>query len=144
MPNWNLDEYRPIKDLVTDYVNGLNNRNYQLLAKHLSADCIMAKNSALKGVGEVIKWFENTFDNEDCRTLKFELVDASANFFSTTEAQVLLYLQIFKDFEPQQIHIESLYLSKSKEVWKISRIFGLGFDPESHSEYFKPFLKLNP
>jgi len=140
MPNWNLEEYRPIKDLITDYVNGLNNRDYKSIAKHLTETCIMAKHCALTGVSEIINWFANTFENEDCRTLKFELVDASANFFKESESQALLYMQIYKNQQPQQIHIESLYLVKSDNSWKINRIFGLGFDSESHNEYFKPFL----
>jgi len=141
MPNWNLEEYQPIKGIITDYINGLNNRNYQMLANHLHPDCRMAKSTILQGGKQIVDWFSNTFSSDECNSLQFELVDASANFFSDQEAQALLYLQIYKQNQPIQIHIESLYLTKNKGIWQISRIFGLGFDHESHAEYFQPFLK---
>ena len=62
-------------------------------------------------------------------------------FFNRNEAQILLYIQIYHREEKREIHIESLLLVKKNLHWLISRIFGLGFEPEEHNLYFKPFLE---
>lgn len=140
MPDWNLPEYQDLKIAIENYINGLNQRDYKLLANTLSNDCKMAKNVTYLGKENIINWFKKIFNSSEYSLAKFELLDASASFFDNTEAQALLYMEFRKDDSTKQIHIESLFFNKIQNKWLISRIFGLAYSPYEHINYFNPFL----
>lgn len=135
MPDWKDDEYAPFKTIIDTYVNSLNNRTLQNLIPYLASDAILSRGLTCYGKEKVLSFLDSLLEG-----IKFELLDSSLGFFNGNEAQILLYMQIYHSREKRELHIESLFLNKQNQRWLISRIFGLGFDPEEHSRYFKPFL----
>ncbi|MCK5131381.1 MAG: hypothetical protein KAR40_04440 [Candidatus Sabulitectum sp.] len=135
MPDWNDDEYAPFKIIIETYVNSLNNGTLQNLIPYLASDVVLSRGLTCSGKEKVLSFLENLLGG-----IKFELLDCSMGFFNGNEAQILLYMQIYHSREKRELHIESLFLNRQKHRWLISRIFGLGFEPEEHDRYFKPFL----
>ena len=72
--------------------------------------------------------------------MEFELLDASAGFFSGDEAQLLLYMEIYQNGTKKELFIESMNLRREDDDWKISQLFGLSYEPEFHRRYFGKFL----
>ncbi len=140
MPDWNSDKLSLFRNLICRYVSSLNSGNFHRVSEFLADEISISRGKTVSGKEEVLSYFRNLLSAENTGRIQFELLDASMGFFNDREAQILLYMQIFQNGNKREVHIESLFLSRNDNCWLISRIFGLGFDPDQHSRYFKPFL----
>ena len=141
MPDWNNKKYLPLKKITEIYVNCFNNRDFELLKKHLSNSVILERGLTAEGKDKAVTQLENLFNRKDLENIKFELIDATAGFFNKKESQLILYLEIMQDGVKKETFIESLLLIKEDKNWKIDRIFGITYEPDAHKKYFKPFLR---
>ena len=135
MPDWNLEEYAPLKNIVEKYFYSLNGRDFESLRSLLCDKCILSRGHLKSGKGEVVSWLEKLLSNGG-KDFQFKVLDATAGFFSTDEAQILVYTKIFDGDVEKEIFIESLYLERVESTWLISKIFGLTFEPEHYEKYF--------
>jgi len=140
MPDWDHVKYAGIKTLIVQYIEALNSRDFVSLSLLLTDDCAISRGSETHGKENVIILFKELFNREHLLKVKFELFDATAGIFSDNEAEVILYTKIFQDDTEKEIFIESLRLIKSGNLWQITRIFGLSYEPKFHSRHFESFL----
>ncbi len=140
MPDWNDQKYRAVKGLIEKFLSSLNNREYPDLENCFSDDIVMTREETYRGKEQVIGWYREIFSRTEHRAIEFELLDASAGFFSEEEVQVILYTNIYQNGTMKELFIESMNLRKEDLSWKISQLFGLSYEPESHSKYFDRFL----
>ena len=140
MPDWNNTKYLPLKQLTEIYINCFNNRDFELLKKHLSDSVILERGKTAEGKDNVINHLKDLFSRKDLENIKFELIDATAGFFTEKESQLILYLEIMQGGVKKETFIESLLLIKEDKDWKIDRIFGITYEPDAHKKYFEPFL----
>ena len=140
MPDWNDEQYRPMKELVERFLSSQNDREYAILESCLSDEIVMTREAAYRGKEPVIGWYRRMFSRTEHGAVAFELLDASAGFFSEDEAQVILYTELYQDGAKKELFIESANLRKEHGRWKISQLFGLSYEPEFHGKYFGKFL----
>jgi hypothetical protein len=132
MPDWNQDKLKPLKQIVENYYDFLNTGDSILIENNLSEDIILSRGKLTHGINETLAWFQILLT---AKPLEFKLLDATKDLFSESEAQILMYYNIVKEPE-NEIFVESLFLKKENNHWKINRIFGISFEPESHKKYF--------
>jgi hypothetical protein len=132
MPDWNQDKLKPLKQIVENYYDFLNTGDSILIENNLSEDIILSRGKLTHGINETLAWFQTLLT---AKPLEFKLLDATRDLFSQSEAQILMYYNIVKEPE-NEIFVESLFLKKENNHWKINRIFGISFEPESHKKYF--------
>ena len=140
MPEWTTKKLIPLKELIEIYVNCLNSRDFDSLLEHLTEDVTIARGKTVSGKTKFIELLQDLFSRESLSNIKFELIDATADFFNENEAQILLYFEIFQDAQKKETFIESLFLAKTNDKWKLDKVFGLSFDPKAHKKCFKTSL----
>lgn len=140
MPDWNHDSYRTIKELIERFLSSLNDRDYHLLEDCLADEIVMSREDTYRGKEEVIGWYRKMFSGTEHGAVEFELLDASTGLFSEDQAQVILYTEIYQNRVEKELFIESMNVVRKDGHWKISQLFGLSYEPESHREYFGKFL----
>ena len=133
MPNWKSKELSQIKIIIDQYVDFLNTGNSEQFEKLLSNEIILSRGKTAIGIHETVEWFKTLLPKRD--SLKFDLLDATATLFNPEEAQIILYFNIKKE-PSNETFIESLFLLRDEDKWKINRIFGLSYEPESHIKHF--------
>jgi hypothetical protein len=132
MPDWSQDKLKPLKQIVENYYDFLNTGDSVLIENNLSEDIILSRGKLTHGINETLAWLQTLLT---AKPLEFKLLDATTDLFSKSEAQILMYYNIVKEPE-NEIFVESLFLKKENNHWKINRIFGISFEPESHKKYF--------
>jgi len=140
MPDWDHHEYRAMKELVERFPSSLNDREYPVLESCFSDEIVMTREKTYRGKEQVTGWYRGMFSRTEHGAAEFELLDASAGLFSEDEAQVILYTELYQNGAKKELFIECMNLRREDGRWKISRLFGLSYEPESHRRYFGKFL----
>ncbi|PID26342.1 MAG: hypothetical protein CR982_10800 [Candidatus Cloacimonadota bacterium] len=136
MPDWKEKEYTKLKPIIENYLESLNNRDYEILRSLISNDCIIDRGKIERGRDNVVDWLKKLF-SLSFGNLSFKCLDVTAGFFSDNEAQIIIYIKIFENNIEKEIFIESLQLENIDNRWLIKRIFGMSYDPDHYNKYFK-------
>lgn len=128
MPNWNSPDFVELKQIIVKYAYVLQEKDVEPLKTIFSKQVIVYKGEDFKlNKTDAISWYNSVFGS-----FTFLLKDATAAVFSKNQAQILLWFEV-----NDKPHIESLLLIKDEDKWQIEKVFGLGYEPETHAKIFR-------
>jgi hypothetical protein len=147
MPDWDSNELSQVKQFVLRYTKAMNDKQASQLRQVFRADAVLHREmDNFVGWHNIIKWHEKVWDTQGFRNARFVLKDATAGILPDGSAKCIVWYEINVPGKkakgtakptPKQIHVESLDLTRSGKQWKITRCFGIGYDPKEHRHSFK-------
>ena len=147
MPDWNSKELVKIKQFVVRYTQAMNDKKVDRFKQVFHKNAIMHRAMEnFQGLPAIIKWHAKAWDSQGFRHAAFALKDASTGIFPDGSAKCILWYEITVPKgsskgtahpKIKSIHIESLDLKLCGNKWKVTRCFGMGYDPNFHAKYFK-------
>ncbi|MDO9391499.1 MAG: nuclear transport factor 2 family protein [bacterium] len=147
MPDWDSKELTKVKQFVLLFTKAMNGKKASQLRRVFHKDAILHREMQnFLGHADIIKWYEKVWDTQGFRQAEFVLMDATAGILPDGSAKCILWFEIKVPSvklkgaakpNPKQIHVETLDLKLYGKQWRITKCFGLGYEPKDHKKYFK-------